>query len=79
MSEHEFRSRREFLRDMVEGAVRGGREIVSPLWRNGMVLARDEGTAAEAGPQADRERTGGPGVSGELLAALNDLSGIYES
>lgn len=79
MGARDLQTRRGFLRSLVEGAARTGGELVSPLRHGGAVL-RNYGFEKESatGPEADRARTGGPEVGGEILAALNDLSGVYE-
>ena len=79
MSDHDFQSRRKFLRSAIESAVRSGYDIVSPRWRDGALFVTEcGGDKAIAGPETDRARTGECATSGDLLAALNDLSGIYE-
>jgi len=79
MSGHDLQSRRKFLRSAVKSAVRSGYDLVSPHWRDGgLLVAQCGGDKAIVGLETDRARAGECGTSGDLLAALNDLSGIYE-
>jgi len=79
VSGHDIQSRRKFLRSAIESAARNGFDIVSPRWRDGALLVTQcGGDKAISGPETDRARAGECATSGDLLAALNDLSGIYE-
>jgi hypothetical protein len=67
------------LRSVVEHAARKGCELLAPLGSHVEACGPDDDMGTVGGSEADRARADEPKVSGEMLAALNDLSGIYES